>query len=619
MQEIRNVLEAALLTAGEPVAAPQLAKLFDPPLEAETVRMLLEEVAEGWTGRSVELVQVASGWRFQCKPAIQPYLDRLSPEKPPRYSRAVMETLAIIAYQQPVTRGDIEAIRGVAVSTNVVKSLEDRQWVEVVGHRETPGRPALYATTKTFLDDLGLRSLSELPSLAELDASHLLENPMHPSKSPKRNSRSRSRTWHRPPTGPMQQPSLALQQITESMTPPRHRSSTDDIFTEPQRLHKVLASCGFGSRRAMEEMILAGRITVNREPADVGQKVGPGDEVRINGELVKVRFAEPRTRILMYHKTAGEIVTRDDPEGRPTVFEKLPSIGNGKWIAIGRLDFNTEGLLLFTNSGELANKMMHPRYEVEREYAVRIVGLLTPEQQQSLLTGIELEDGPAEAREAGGRRWRGFQSLVPHRAEGRPKSGSPPAVRGARPHGEPADPDALRNGRDAVAGEARTDARADARRGRRGAGGRGDEARGPRPRKQGPAADPRAGRAPGGQWSATLRSRAARPRTRGPDANPSRSPTAQPMPSGLPSSRGSSRATARKGFPRTATRPSASTSARATASRMDARKVTAGPAAVPGSRARTGRPQLRAARSTAARHAASRRAARGHGRRRPTW
>ena len=143
-------------------------------------------------------------------------------------------------------------------------------------------------------------------------------------------------------------------------------------------------------------MILAGRITVNREPADVGQKVAPGDEVRINGELVKVRFAEPRARILMYHKPAGEIVTRDDPEGRPTVFERLPNIGNGKWIAIGRLDFNTEGLLLFTNSGELANKMMHPRYEVEREYAVRVMGLLTPEQEQALLTGIELDDGPGK-------------------------------------------------------------------------------------------------------------------------------------------------------------------------------------------------------------------------------
>ena len=175
-QQMRNIVEAALLTAGEPVTIGTLAKLFDPALDTLTVQQLLAEIAADWTGRSVELVQVASGWRFQCKPAVQSYLDKLTPEKPPRYSRAVMETLAIIAYKQPVTRGDIEAIRGVAVSTNIVKTLEDRQWVEVVGHRETPGRPALYATTKTFLDDLGLSALSELPSLAELDASHLLES-----------------------------------------------------------------------------------------------------------------------------------------------------------------------------------------------------------------------------------------------------------------------------------------------------------------------------------------------------------------------------------------------------------------------------------------------------------
>lgn len=175
-QQMRNIVEAALLTAGEPVSIATLSKLFDPALDTLTVQQLLADIAADWSGRSVELVQVASGWRFQCKPAVQSYLDRLTPEKPPRYSRAVMETLAIIAYKQPVTRGDIEAIRGVAVSTNIVKTLEDRQWVEVVGHRETPGRPALYATTKTFLDDLGLSALSELPSLAELDASHLLES-----------------------------------------------------------------------------------------------------------------------------------------------------------------------------------------------------------------------------------------------------------------------------------------------------------------------------------------------------------------------------------------------------------------------------------------------------------
>ena len=186
-----------------------------------------------------------------------------------------------------------------------------------------------------------------------------------------------------------------MQRIAESLPPPKHKRSTDEIFSEPQRLPKVLASCGFGSRRAMEEMILAGRITVNRMPAEVGQKVGPGDEVRINGEIVKVRFTEPRPRVLMYHKPAGELVTRDDPEGRPTVFEKLPSIGNGRWINIGRLDYNTEGLLLFTNAGELANRLMHPRYEVEREYAVRVMGRLTDEQTQALVTGIQLDDGLA--------------------------------------------------------------------------------------------------------------------------------------------------------------------------------------------------------------------------------
>jgi 23S rRNA pseudouridine2605 synthase len=216
---------------------------------------------------------------------------------------------------------------------------------------------------------------------------------MPPQRPPRRHSRSRVRS-----SGPMQQPSLALQRIAESLPPPKHKRSTDEVFTEPQRLHKVLAACGFGSRRAMEEMILAGRITVNRMPAEIGQKVSPGDEVRINGELVKVRFAEPRARVLIYHKPPGEIVTRDDPEGRATVFEKLPSIGNGKWINVGRLDYNTEGLLLFTNSGELANRLMHPRYEVDREYAVRVMGRLTEEQQQKLVSGVTLDDGVARCQ-----------------------------------------------------------------------------------------------------------------------------------------------------------------------------------------------------------------------------
>jgi len=168
------------------------------------------------------------------------------------------------------------------------------------------------------------------------------------------------------------------------------------VFTEPQRLHKVLAQCGYGSLRGLEELIIAGRITINRQPAEVGQKVGPEDQVRINGELVRLRFAPPRVRVLLYHKPAGEIVSRSDPESRPTVFDKLPRLGHAKWIAVGRLDFNTEGLLMFTTSGELANRLMHPRYEVEREYAVRTVGTLTPEQEAALLSGVPLEDGPAK-------------------------------------------------------------------------------------------------------------------------------------------------------------------------------------------------------------------------------
>jgi segregation and condensation protein B len=173
----RDVLEAALLVAAEPMTVAELQRLFEPPLDAGVVRELLDRLRAEWSSRSVELAQVASGWRFQTKPGVQVHLERVHPERPPRYSRAVMETLAIVAYQQPVTRGDIEAIRGVAVSTNVVKVLEEREWIEVVGHKETPGRPALYATTKKFLDDLGLRSLGELPPLADLDPSHLLELP----------------------------------------------------------------------------------------------------------------------------------------------------------------------------------------------------------------------------------------------------------------------------------------------------------------------------------------------------------------------------------------------------------------------------------------------------------
>lgn len=169
-QQFKRVLEAALLTSTEPLPVAELKKLSDVSLDTKQLETLLEELAQDWQERGVELCRVATGWRFRAKPEMQPYLDRLNPQKPPRYSRAVLETLAIIAYHQPVTRGDIEEIRGVAVSSQILKTLETRGWVEIVGTRDAPGKPELFATTRQLLDDLNLRALQELPSLQEIGA-----------------------------------------------------------------------------------------------------------------------------------------------------------------------------------------------------------------------------------------------------------------------------------------------------------------------------------------------------------------------------------------------------------------------------------------------------------------
>ena len=182
--EAKTVLETALLAAQEPLTLVELRRLFEDDLGADTLRRLLDELRTDWQDRGVELVNLATGWRFQTRPEYQQYLERLSHDKPPRYSRAVMVTLASIAYRQPVTRGDIEDIRGVTVSTNVIKSLEARGWIDSVGYRDVPGRPALYATTRNFLDDLGLRSLQELPPLEQISSTLELAPHTPPSEEP---------------------------------------------------------------------------------------------------------------------------------------------------------------------------------------------------------------------------------------------------------------------------------------------------------------------------------------------------------------------------------------------------------------------------------------------------
>ena len=165
---------------------------------------------------------------------------------------------------------------------------------------------------------------------------------------------------------------------------------------EAPKLHKVLAQAGLGSRLEMEQLILEGRISVNNEPAHIGQRIQFGDQVKVNGKPVSFRVEPPPARVIAYHKPAGEVVSHDDPQNRPTVFRRLPRLQNGKWQSVGRLDLNTEGLLLFTNSGELANRLMHPRFGLEREYAVRVLGALNNEEKQRLLDGVKLDDGMAQ-------------------------------------------------------------------------------------------------------------------------------------------------------------------------------------------------------------------------------
>ena len=173
--EIKRIMEAALLSSQEPLSLVDLKRLFDDEIGPDVLRRLLDELREDWSARAVELANTASGWRFQTRPEFQPFVERLNPDKRPRYSRAVMETLAIIAYRQPVTRGDVEDIRGVNVSAQIIQTLESRGWIDIVGHRDTPGRPELFATTRAFLDDLGLRSLEELPALEEIAKTLSLE------------------------------------------------------------------------------------------------------------------------------------------------------------------------------------------------------------------------------------------------------------------------------------------------------------------------------------------------------------------------------------------------------------------------------------------------------------
>lgn len=220
--------------------------------------------------------------------------------------------------------------------------------------------------------------------------------PFRPAAPDSRRSRS-NRPVNAEVEVPEEQPAVKTRRPPRAApADPSKRARHREVPGKPERLHKLLAQSGIGSRREMEELIAAGRVTVNGETAQTGQSATPGDRIKVNGRLVNLKFSNRLPRVIIYHKPEGEIVSRDDPERRPSVFTSLPRLAGSRWVAVGRLDFNTSGLLLFTTSGELANRLMHPRYNLVREYAVRVLGEVSLDAQQRLLQGVELDDGQAQ-------------------------------------------------------------------------------------------------------------------------------------------------------------------------------------------------------------------------------
>ena len=256
--------------------------------------------------------------------------------------------------------------------------------------RKTPFRPPQADSRRTLARQPANRRRNEP---ADVEADGFSSRRSDSRSTPRSTSRSTPRSTPRPdPRAASASGASFNTQRPATGRRARNRVATPD---KPERLQKLLAQSGFGSRREMEELIAAGRVTINGETAHLGQSAQPGDRVKINGRLVNLRFAGRLPRVILYHKPEGEIVSRDDPDRRPSVFTALPRLSGARWVAVGRLDFNTSGLLLFTTSGELANRLMHPRYEFIREYAVRVLGDLSAEAQKRLLDGIELEDGLA--------------------------------------------------------------------------------------------------------------------------------------------------------------------------------------------------------------------------------
>ena len=300
---IRNVIEAAMLAAGRPLQLAELAQLFEEIVAAHATRscaQALKQLEADYEGRGIEVKETGNGFRIQVRREVASEIGRLWPERPPRYSRAMLETLALIAYRQPITRAEIESVRGVAVNPQIIKALLERNWVRVVGTRDVPGRPELLGTTREFLDYFGLKSLDELPPLAELQAMGDFNLQLDLAGTPSAVEASHAadvaeptnmklRAWTMTP--PKKKSFRPRRKARASSSPRRATSRTEAPRRAASALQKVLARLGVGSRREAEEWIRAGRLTVNGELATLGVRVQPDDQLRLDGRLIRQRAA----------------------------------------------------------------------------------------------------------------------------------------------------------------------------------------------------------------------------------------------------------------------------------------------------------------------------------------
>ena len=396
--DVVRAIEAIVLVATEPVPPDLLAQLLELPVV--TVEELCRRLAEAYdeAGHGFQLVRVAGGYRYQSHPDLAPYVERFVLEgQSARLSAAALETLAIVAYKQPISRAQIASIRGVDPDA-VLRTLQSRGYVDQVGRDPGPGQAVLWGTTGQFLERLGLDSVAELPPIADfvpgaevvealetglrVDTSlHLDEGADMPARTAGRRGPTAAlgASLHRPPT----------------VVPERQPDGPGDGSTG-ERLQKVLAQRGYGSRRVCEDLIASGRVHVNGQLARLGWRVlVDHDRVEVDGHPVTVK---PGLVHYLLNKPAGVVTTSKDTHGRPTVVDLVPA--EPRVFPVGRLDAETEGLLLLTNDGELAHRLTHPSFGVEKEYLAQVARPLGPGALRRLREGIELEDGqtaPAEA------------------------------------------------------------------------------------------------------------------------------------------------------------------------------------------------------------------------------